>query len=481
MVDTRPYITLTGATGYVGSLLIEPLCAVASEVRCISRNPNRIATRLPANATAVRADITDLDSARRALAGSDIAFYLVHSLGESKDFAEVEARSARMFAQAASDAGVKRIIFLGALAPGGAEQTSEHIRSRHEVGRLLNSTGVPVTEFRASVVIGSGSMPFEAMRALVQRLPVMVTPRWVRMPVQPIYHGDLVKYLVAAVQQEGGESHIYEIGGANVTDYAELMREYARQRGLRRYMVPVPVITPRLSSLWLRLITPTHYRIGKNIVDSTTHGSVVTDSSAREDFDVSPVTFEEAIALSLAGEDRELSFLDRSEDTEALFERLKVGTKFVERRRVRVMAGSDEAFDVVSHVGGESGWFWGDWLWRIRGALDRLAGGPGLRKKLTQFPPVAGGLLDFWIVERVTDDRLTLRADMRLPGRAWLDFAVRSRNGETFIEQTAAFDPRGLFGMFYWYAMYPMHRVVFSRMLEGARQRVEDRARIART
>jgi uncharacterized protein YbjT (DUF2867 family) len=473
--ENRPVIALTGATGYVGGLLIRPLSEVASELRCITRNPSRLVASLPDDTSAVKADVGDHTSLLKALSGCDIAFYLVHSLNEGKNFSLLEAEAASTFAVVAKQAGIKRIIYLGALAQSDSSHTSAHIESRHRVGEILRSTGVPVTEFRASVIIGAGSMPFEAIRALVERLPVMVTPRWVRMPVQPIFYADLVKYMVSAVGETGSESHVYEIGASDVTSYADLMRTYARQRGLKRFMVPVPVITPRLSSMWLKLVTPAHYRIGKNIVDSTAHSSVVADESAGQDFDITPISVDEAVKQALRNENDGLAFLDETERPESDSERMRSGTKFVERRRIEVNASESSAFDAISHIGGKNGWFWGDWLWKVRGMLDRAVGGPGMRLSQTQFPPKVGEQLDFWTVQRIDGNRITLKADMRLPGEAWLDLKVFTDDDRTYIEQTAAFDPKGLFGLVYWFGLYPMHTVVFSHMLSGAKRVVESK------
>lgn len=470
-------IALTGATGYVGGLLVEPLAERCKELRCITRNPDRLEedSDLPGNAVAVQADVTDFNSLLKALSGCDVAYYLVHSLADTDNFIQAESDAARTFAKAAAEAGVKRIIYLGALAQTGPDDTSPHIESRRRVGELLGSTGVPVTEFRAPVIIGVGSMPFEAVRSLVERLPVMVTPRWVKMPVQPIAAADLVQYLVMGSAETGGESHVYEIGGADVTDYEGLMRSYARQRGLKRFMVPVPVITPRLSSMWLKLVTPAHYSIGKRIVESAAHRSVVADDSAASAFGAKPIGFEQAIKDTLTAENNELRFLDALSGRSGLVEKGRIGTKIIERRRVKTDATPGESVKAVFSVGGVNGWFWGNWLWRLRGRIDRVVRGPGMRSGLTEYPPKLGGVVDFWVVERITEERLTLRAEMRLPGDAWLDLAVRSIDGETFIDQTAAYDPRGLLGTLYWYALYPLHSLVFRGMLRGLKKASEQK------
>jgi uncharacterized protein YbjT (DUF2867 family) len=468
-------IALTGATGYVGGMLLGPLSEVAEDIVCITRNPARLEGVLACNARAVQADVRDLESLKHALAGCDVAFYLVHSLSENDDFSKLENQSARVFAEAARDAGIRRIIYLGALAQSDATHTSAHIESRHSVGMILRSTGVPVTEFRASVIIGAGSMPFEVVRSLVERLPVMVTPRWVRMPVQPIAARDLTQYLLASVSETGDESHVYEIGGADVTTYADLMNQYARARKLRRFMIPVPLITPRLSSLWLKLVTPAHYRIGKRIVDSAAHSSIVLDERAKLDFDITPVGVPAAIGDALACENEELRFLDSPFKTKTDVEKVRSGTKIVERRSTSVDAEQSTVDTLLQNVGGKTGWFWGNWLWKLRGAVDRVFGGRGLRANETRYPLAVGSIVDFWTVVRITDSTLVLRADMKLPGEAWLQLSTRRVGGKTIIDQTAAFDPKGVTGILYWFALYPIHVLVFGGMLRGIKKATEHR------
>lgn len=459
---------IIGATGYVGGLLIEPISQRFREVRCVSRHPERIAGYLPGNATARYGDLFDTNSLEECLAGADVTFYLAHSLDEQDGYVELEQQAASNFVAAASRAGITRIVYLGALAQSPPDRTSQHIASRRAVGEILRSSMIAVTELRAPVVIGAGSMPYEAIRALVERLPVMVTPRWVRMPVQPIAADDLVRYLVGASSDESNESHVYEIGGDNVVTYGEMMRIYAKARGLRRLMVPVPVITPRLSSLWLKLVTPAHYRIGRRIVDSASHGSVVSDTRARDDFKFDPMAVEAAVLRALDTEKLALKFLDPPIDQESPAIKTRIGTTFVERRIIPVDATQNDVYKVLRLLGGPNGWFWGDWLWRLRGALDRLFGGPGLRRG--DAAPAAGTAvgqaLDFWTVIRVVPgERITLRADMKLPGEAWLDLRARKSDDGITVDQTVAFDPHGVFGIVYWFALYPVHVLVFRGML----------------
>ncbi len=466
-----PVVALFGASGFVGSALLEPLSVLAHAVRCVSRDPGRLSHPLPDNALPIAADLLDESSLARVLRGVDLVYYLAHSLAEADGFADIERQAAENFARAVSASDVRRIIYLGALAQVESGDPSDHVSSRRKVGEILRSSGVPVTEFRASVAIGAGSMPFEVVRALVERLPVMVMPRWTRMPIQPIAQADLVAYLLAAADEQGEVSHVYEIGGGSVVDYAELMRCYARERRLRRRMIYVPVITPRLSSLWLKLVTPAHFRMGRRIVDSASHASVVADPAALLAFPVRPVGIEVAVRDALHDEAAAIARLDLADPASPdETRRRRIGTRFIEYRAVGVPVPSDACFDVIRRIGGETGWYWGDALWRFRGLLDRLIGGPGMRAGVPRrASPVAGDLIDFWTVEACDGvTHLRLRADMKLPGEASLDLRVRPlETGGCRIVQTVSFDARGVFGLVYWYVLYPIHAIVFDRMLKG--------------
>jgi uncharacterized protein YbjT (DUF2867 family) len=436
-------ILLTGATGYVGVRLLEKLLAAGRPVRCLARRPEALAGL---GAEIAAGDALDPAAVRRAMEGVGTAYYLVHSMAAPGSFEETDRRAAGVFAAAAREAGVARIVYLGGLG-GAAPDLSPHLRSRHEVGEILRSSGVPVLEFRASIVIGSGSLSFEMVRALVERLPVMIAPRWVAAPAQPIAIGDLVAYLLAALDCPLPESRIFEIGGADRVSYGGLMREYARQRGLRRLIVPVPVLTPHLSSLWLGLVTPLYVRVGRKLIESIRHPTVVEDASALAEFPIRPVGCSEAIAAALR------------ED----------GPLLMDSRSITVAAPPEEAFAPIARIGGEAGWYYADWLWRLRGALDRMVGGPGLRRG--QPRPVRlrpGDALDCWRVEACEPGRLLrLKAEMKLPGRAWLEFQVEGDGAGSVIRQTATFDPRGLAGRAYWYLVYPLHQLVFAGMLRA--------------
>jgi uncharacterized protein YbjT (DUF2867 family) len=436
-------IALTGATGYVGGRLLERLPEREQPVRCVTRDPHRLAGRAGAGTEVVRADVLQTDRLARALQGVDTAYYLVHSMADPGSFAEIDRRAAASFAAAAERAGVRRIVYLGGL--GHEDRLSDHLASRHEVGDILRSGPVETIEFRASVIIGSGSLSFEMVRALVDRLPVMITPRWVSTPSQPIAIDDVLDYLVAALDLPADGSRIYEIGGADVVTYGDLMREYAAQRGLRRHLISVPLLTPRLSGLWLGLVTPLHARVGRKLVDGVQNQTVVRDDAALRDLPIRPGGVRDAIACAIKIE------------------------RMVDARTVWVPSPPHQAFAPIRRIGGATGWYALDGLWRLRGLIDQLVGGVGLRRGRRDPDHIAPGEpLDFWRVERYEPGHLLrLRAEMRLPGRAWLEFEATPERGGTRIRQTAEFQPTGLAGRLYWYWLLPIHLAIFRRMLRS--------------
>ncbi|MDH4069225.1 MAG: SDR family oxidoreductase, partial [Ignavibacteria bacterium] len=350
--------------------------------------------------------------------------------------------------------------------------------------RLLHESGVPVLEFRASVVIGSGSLSFEMIRALVERLPVMITPRWVSTQSQPIAIDDLLKYLALSLDHDFEGHVIFEIGGADQMSYGDLMREYAKQRELRRLMIPVPVLTPRLSSLWLGLVTPLYARTGRKLVESLKHPTIVRDRSADSAFDIHPRGVRQSISDALKNEDREFAETRWSDALSSSgeptrFGGMRLGNRLVDQRTASVRATPEQLFRVVSEIGGERGWYYGNWLWRLRGFLDLLVGGVGMRRGRRDPRTLrVGDVVDWWRVELVDEDiHLRLAAEMRLPGRAWLEFTVRPEENGSILTQTALFDPVGLAGVVYWYAVYPLHVLVFRGMLKGITEAAEAASR----
>ncbi len=473
----RGLVLVTGASGYIGGRLLHRLESLGHRVRCLARRPHFLTPRVGPDTEVVAGDLRDASTLAPALDGVDTAYYLVHSMAEGDRFEDEDRRAARSFAVVARDAGVRRIVYLGGLGDE-RDDLSPHLRSRHEVGRVLRESGAIVVELRASIVIGSGSLSFEMVRSLVERLPVMVTPRWVNVVAQPIAIDDLLAYLIASL--EIAESRVYEIGGASRVSYRALMREYARQRGLRRAMFPIPILTPRLSSLWLGLVTPLYARIGRSLVESICHETVVRDDRALVDFQVRPMGVREAIEAAIRNEDRTVAETRWSDalsssgapphafDGYASVER---GRRLIDSRERRVAVSPERAFAPIRRIGGHTGWYACDALWRIRGFLDLLVGGVGMRRgRLDPEVLRVGDAVDWWRVEAYEPDRLLrLRAEMKLPGRAWLEFEVRpDPNGAgASIRQTALYDPSGVLGLLYWYAIYPLHVCVFHRMLRG--------------
>lgn len=474
--DTSPkdrLILLTGVTGYIGGRLGGELTKEGYTVRCLARRPEFIRPSLAERCECVQADLLEPESLGRALEGVHTAYYLVHSMGSGGSFESEERQGAENFGREAERAGVQRIIYLGGLGEDRVE-LSPHLRSRHRVGEILRGFQVPVIEFRASVVIGSGSLSFEMVRALVERLPVMITPRWVSVPTQPIAVGDLLSYLVEGLEIDISGHAIFEIGGTDQVSYGDLMKEYARQRGLKRTMIPVPFLTPRLSSLWLGLVTPVYARVGRKLIDGIRYPTVVRDSSALHRFRVRPRSIREAIASALRNEDQDFAETRWSDALSASGSAqdkhpLRFGNRLVDSRKKFVRVSPEEAFAPIRRIGGGTGYYYGNWLWRLRGFLDLLVGGIGTRRgrRDPEWLQV-GDTVDWWRVEDCTPHtRLRLSAEMKLPGRAWLEFEVQPEGDGATIRQTAIFDPLGVAGLAYWYGTYLVHQFVFDGMLEG--------------
>ena len=474
-------VLLTGATGYVGGRLLPRLRATRHEIRCLTRRPDEFRSRVADDVEVVGADLLEPETLGPALEGIDVAYYLVHSMGGGEGFREREAAAARNFAAAALEAGLGHIIYLGGLGDEDAD-LSEHLESRQAVGRILRQSGVPTTEFRASIIIGSGSLSFEMIRALVDKLPVMVWPKWVRTEAQPISIEDVLQYLMADLERDDAESKVVEIGGSDVVSYGDIMFEYARQRSMKRIAIPVPVLTPRLSSLWLGLVTPVFARIGRELIEGVRNPTVVRDPEPAAEYDVSPRSMEEAIERALVNEDRDFALTRWSDalssagpDAEGGYGGRRVGSRYVDSRSLPVDATPEALFAVVERLGGDTGWYYGNWLWSLRGLLDLFVGGVGVRRgRRDPEKLLPGDALDFWRVEEVEAPALLrLRAEMKVPGRAWLQFEVDAEDGGSRLTQTALFDAVGLWGRIYWFTLWPIHQFVFRGMLRGIRDRAE--------
>ncbi len=468
---TQPLILLTGATGYVGGRLLTRLEEAGYRVRCLTRRPEELEIRDTARVQAVYADVLNPEGLAEAMRGGAIAYYLVHSMGSAAGFEEKDRQAARNFAEAARAAGVQRIIYLGGLGEKSPEM-SDHLRSRQEVGDILRTSGIDVIEFRASIVIGSGSLSFELVRALVERLPVMIAPRWVAVPTQPIAIDDLLAYLLAAATLSTTGSRMFEIGGADRVTYGGIMREYARQRELRRLIIPVPFLTPRLSSLWLGLVTPVYARVGRKLIESVRNPTVVTDRTALSEFPIRPMSIKAAVARAIAYEDQEFAATRWSDAFSSSGDRpdwagTRFGNRLVDSRAVSVSVPPERAFSPIARIGGKTGWYYANWLWHVRGFLDLLVGGVGVRRSRPHPERLrVGDAVDWWRVDAIEPQRrLRLSAEMKVPGRAWLEFEVTPEGQGSTIRQTAIFDPVGISGLAYWYVTYPVHQFVFSGML----------------
>jgi uncharacterized protein YbjT (DUF2867 family) len=474
-------ILVVGASGYIGGRLVTLLRERGHDLTLTSRHVGQLADRFP-DARVVNADLLEPASLPLALEGIEVAYYLAHSMGAGeRGFAERDRRAAMHFAQAASAAGVSRIIFLGGLGDDAAG-LSHHLASRHATGAELAAHGVAVTEFRAAVVIGSGSASFEILRHLAERLPIMITPRWVTTRCQPIGIRDVLDYLVRALDHPE-VTGIVEIGGPDVLSYGDMMRAYARLRGLRRLMIPVPVMTPRLSSYWVGLISPVPAAIARPLIEGLRNEVVVRDPQPARAFGLEPLPYERALQLALDRTDRhdvESTWFDAAaalvrSDRSSLTSREGM---LIERRQRLVAAPVERVFAEVERIGGRAGWPYANPLWRLRAVVDRLVGGVGMR--LGRRDPDhlrVGDALDFWRVEELRRPVvLRLRAEMRVPGRAWLEYEVTGTTAGSCLVQTAFFEPKGLPGLVYWYALYPVHGLIFRGMIRALAARSTSRA-----
>lgn len=474
-------ILVTGATGYVGGRLVPRLLDAGYRVRCLVRDRRKVSSRTwigRDGVEVVEGDIADRTRLISSLEGCDAAYYLVHSMiSAGSDYRDQDRVLAGMFARAAAEAKVGRIIYLGGLGETGSD-LSEHLTSRREVERALAAGPVPVTVLRAAMIVGAGSASFEILRYLVERLPVMVTPRWVGTRCQPISIQDALHYLVACLDSPETVGQVLDIGGPEVLTYREIMDRTARILGIkRRLIVPVPVLTPWLSSLWIHLVTPVGARIARPLAEGLRNPVVCRDDRAQELMPTRRATVEEAVAAAMK--------MDKGGEWESSWTDAGVvpgdpdwagGTVYEDRRSTRVAAPAGSAFEAVCRIGGRYGWYETDWLWRVRGWMDRLLGGPGLARGRRRPDRIAyGDVLDFWRVSEIDPGRrLELRAEMRLPGTATLEFTVIPWKDRSEVIQTARFRPRGLPGLLYWFAVKPFHGFVFHSMLQGIRRRAEE-------
>lgn len=484
---SRPLILVTGATGYVGGRLVPRLLQEEYRVRVMVRGgAQRLNGRPWSDQVDIAVgDVLDPQGLTVAMQGVEAAYYLIHSMRGNEEFGQRDIQAAQNFAQAAAAAGVKRIIYLGGLGDPDSE-LSEHLRSRQETGQALRQAGVPVTEFRAGMIVGSGSLSFEMVRHLTERLPIMIAPRWVFSRTQPIAIRDVLSYLVQALEVPESAGQVVEIGGQDVLTYADMMQGYARVRGLQRLIIPVPVLTPRLSSYWVHWMTPIPASISRPLIKGLRNELVVRDDLAGQLFPaIQPLDYDTAVRRALARvEDGQIETIwsdalaSSRGDVPPVYLTQEQGM-LIERRQRRVAAPPETVYQVFSGLGGERGWPPHNWLWRMRGLLDRLVGGVGMRRGRRHPDELREGeALDFWRVEAIEPGRmLRLRAEMKMPGRGWLQFEANpGQAGQTELVQTAYFASRGLLGLLYWYGIYPLHGLIFARMIEAIAQQAEEAA-----
>jgi len=481
MASGQRLALVTGVTGYIGGRLVPELLKAGYAVRAVARHPQRLRDqpwRDAEGVEVVQGDASDAASMARAMEGVDIAYYLIHSLGSGRDFEARDRHTARTFAQAAREAGVSRVVYLGGLYPEG-EELSPHLGSRKEVGDILLASGVPTTVLQAAVILGSGSASFEMLRYLTERLPVMITPKWLGSRIQPIAVRDVLHYLVGSASMPGDVSRAFDIGGPDVLTYRDMMQRYAAVAGLApRRILPVPLLTPSLSSHWVGLVTPVPNSIARPLVDSLVHDVVCQEHDIAQyvpDPAEGLAGFERAVELALAKiQNLEVTTRWSSAATiGAPSDPLPSdpdwagGSLYVDDRSSMVQASRASLWSVIEGIGGDNGWYSWRLGWMARGLMDRVFGGPGLRRGRRHPHDLAvGDALDWWRVEEIDDlHLLRLRAEMRLPGLAWLELVVdEDEQGRTVFRQRALFHPRGLLGHAYWAAVYPFHGIVFGGM-----------------
>jgi uncharacterized protein YbjT (DUF2867 family) len=480
-MEASGLVLVTGATGYVGGRLVPRLLEAGYRVRVMARDRHRLEGRPWSDQVEVmEGDVLKPETLPAVMAGVTAAYYMIHSMQKalpgSGDFHQRDLQAARNFGAAARAAGVQRIVYLGGLGDPEAD-LSQHLRSRQETGAALREAGVPVTEFRAAVIVGSGSASFEMIRNLAERLPLMICPQWVYTRVQPIAIRNVLDYLVATLEVPESAGQIVEIGGTDVLTYGDMMLGYAAERGLKRFLIPVPVLTPRLSSYWVHWVTPIPAEIARPLIQGLRNEVVVRDDQALRLFpEIELLDYRTAVNRALAKLDAgevETAWSDALVNSEGDIPPVTFTVQdgmMIERRQLLLDAPPAAVFEAFTSVGGERGWPSFNWAWQVRGIMDRLVGGAGFRRGRRDPDDLRmGDALDFWRVEAVEQDSLLrLRAEMKVPGRAWLQFEARPQpDGRTLLVQTAFFAPKGLSGLLYWYSLYPIHGFIFQSMIEN--------------
>ena len=484
----KKLILVTGSTGYIGGRLVPKLLEAGYRVRCLVRDPSRLQGRAWINQVEViKGDALSAEELVEAMQGVSIAYYLIHGMQGGKVNAERDLQVARNFTQAAEEASLERIIYLGELVDPTAN-LSPYLRARHETGYLLRYGKVPVTEFRAGMIVGSGSVLFEMIRYLTEREPVLVCPAWCYSQAQPIAIRDVLFYLVGALKTPDSIGRVIEIGGSARLTYAAMLLGYAKERKLKRWLIPTPFYAPRLSAYWVHLITPIHWRLLAPLIEGLHFNLIVHDDSAKKIFPrINPIDFQTATHLALGRIQRdnvETSWSDALVTAMGDFKPYQFIVSdgmYIERMQVQLDIASEPVFRAYTGIGGERGWLYMDWAWALRGWMDKVIGGVGLRRGRRHPDEIhVGESLDFWRVEAIEKNRrMLLRAEMKVPGKAWLEFesTPQASHGETLLSATAYFAPHGISGFLYWYAMWPFHKFIFAGLTRGLASRARILAR----
>jgi len=473
-------ILLTGATGYIGKRLLPVLIKQEHEVICCVRDKNRF----PAEGIYKhpKVSVLEVDFLKdiptfNTIKDIDAAYYLIHSMSSNvKDFGSLEETSANNFIKLVKQTSVKQIIYLGGIT--NEEKLSKHLASRKRVEEILLESGIPLTSIKAGIIVGSGSASFEIIRDLVEKLPVMITPKWLNTKHQPISIRNILEYLTGILLRTETFNKSYDVGGPDVLSYKKMLLQLAEVRGLKRFIFTVPVMTPRLSSYWLYFVTSTSYMLAINLVNSMKVEVIAKDNELEKMLGIKPISYKEAVQLAFQKieQNNVLSSwkdsLVSSYSDNSLLEHINIPTNgcFVDKREKEITTSVEQVLNNIWSIGGNRGWYYADWLWHIRGFLDKLAGGVGLRRGRTNKNEIhTGDTLDFWRVLAADKQkkRLLLYAEMKLPGEAWLEFKILDKNGKNFLQQTATFRPKGLLGRLYWYSVLPFHYFVFDGMAEN--------------
>ena len=476
-------ILVTGATGYVGGRLISRLLNMGYKIRVLARNPSRLENKRWYNDIEIhKGDVLNKKSLVGLFKNVEKAYYLIHSMSNFNDFAKTDIKAAKIFLQVAQNEKLKQIIYLGGLADNSTN-LSKHLKSRQLTGTELRKSKIQIIEFRASVIVGSGSLSFEMIRNLTERIPIMICPRWVYTKTQPISIQNVLDYLTNCLTINFKKNEIFEIGGGDVLNYGDMIKQYAVIRGLKRLLLPVPVLTPKLSSYWVHWTTPLSANITRPLVEGLKNESIVKNNHTMTYFkNINILNYNESLAIALNNLDNgnvETSWSDSlssSNSDEYLVDLKSEEGLLIERRNIYINSSSKNIFQFILTLGGENGWLYGNFLWRIRGYIDLLLGGVGLRRgRRSPYELRQGDALDFWRVEKIIDNKLLrLKAEMKLPGNAWLQYEIISiDNLKTEVIQTAYFAPKGLGGLTYWYILYPIHQIIFSGLIKNIKRNVE--------